>query len=187
MKLFYIIFLQYIFISIPTLAKETWILDKDLSAIQFELPILFANNVKGEFNKIEGLVEIDLDKKKQNKAIFSVDIKSIDINYNKYKTLLLSNIFFDVKKFPIALVDTRKFSYQDKNKINLDIELTIKGISHSIPLSLEIIPLTKELIQLKGELKFSRTKFQIGTGKWSNTSILKNKVKIYINLFLYKA
>ena len=75
-------------------AQEIWFLDKNLSTINFELPLFLAKNVKGKFIDIDGLVEIDLSKEKNNKGIFSVKIDSIDINYDKYRDLLLSDIFF---------------------------------------------------------------------------------------------
>ena len=183
---FSIYFLIYFFYSAHTIAKETWILDKELSTINFELPVLLANNVKGSFQLLQGLVEIDLDNKINNKAIFSIDIHSVEMNYNKYKTLLLSDIFFDSNKFPIALVDTKKFSYQDEKEINLNVELSIKGISNSVPLTLEIIQFTKELVQIKGRVEFSRTAFQIGINQWKNTSVLKDMANIDLNLFLFK-
>ena len=83
-----IFFLSIIFINFSVLGSEKWILNKDISTIKFELPIFLVNNVKGEFNEIEGLIEIDLQKKINNKAIFSVDIKSVDMNYIKYKEIL---------------------------------------------------------------------------------------------------
>ena len=186
MKLFFILFFSFVFIFSPTIAKETWILDKDISTIKFELPIFLANNVKGEFKEIQGLVEIDLDEKKNNKAIFSVDIKSINMNYTKYKKLLFSNIFFNVEKYPIALIDTKKFYYYNENSLELNVELMIKGITNTVPLILKIIPLAEELIQIKGELKFSRIAFEIGEGQWKNTSILKDEITINVNLFLFK-
>jgi len=167
-------------------ADEKWKVDKELSTISFELPVLFAKNVRGTFKSIEGLIELDLDKKESNKAIFSVVIDSIDMNYAKYRDLLLSNIFFDAKKFPIAIVDTKKFSYQDEKKITLDVELTIKGESEIVPLTIFIKRLGEELVQIESELNFSRTYFNIGTGKWSNTAILKDKAIIKTNLFLFK-
>ena len=179
-------FLYFLFISLTTLAKETWILNKDISTIEFELPILLANNVSGKFKEIEGVIEIDLNKKMNNKAIFSADIKSIDMNYKKYKNLLLSNIFFDSQQFPKALVDTKKFSYENEKVVNLNVELTIKGITNSVPLTLEIIKLAEELVQIKGRLKFSRTDFQVGIEQWKNTSILKDQANINVNLFLSK-
>ena len=184
-KLFFVIVNLLIFSDI-CLASEKWILDKSISSIKFELPVLFAKNVKGQFNTIEGFVEIDLDKKENNKAIFSVAIGDIEINYKKYKNLLLSEIFFDEKRFPIALVDTRKFSYTDEKEIIIDAEFTIKGKSQIIPLTIKITQLAKEVVQIQSDLQFSRTDFEIGIGSWKNTSILKEKVKIKTNLFLFK-
>ena len=175
-----------LFISLPSKSTETWILDKKLSSIEFELPIFLGNNVKGVFKEIEGLVEIDLNSQNNNKAIFSADINSINMNYKKYKKLLLSNIFFDAKKFPKALVDTKKFSYQNQKLLDLNVELTIKGVTNIVPLSVEIIRLAESLVQIKGEIKFSRTSFNIGIRQWKNTSILKDKAHIIIDLFLFK-
>ena len=44
----------------------------------------------------------------------------------------------------------------------------------------------EELVQIQSELAFSRTNFGIGIGKWQNTSILKDKVKLKTNLFLFR-
>ena len=175
-----------LFFASSIYAGEKWGVDKELSTISFELPVLFAKNVRGTFKNIEGFIEIDLDKKKNNKAIFSVVIDSIDMNYAKYRDLLLSNIFFDAKQFPIAVVDTKKFSYQNEKKITLDVEVTIKDKSEIVPLTILVKRLGEELVQIETELSFSRTFFNIGTGKWSNTTILKDKATIKTNLFLFK-
>ena len=37
----------------PLNANEVWLLDKDLSTIEFEVPVFFAKNVKGGFEEIE--------------------------------------------------------------------------------------------------------------------------------------
>ena len=108
------------------------------------------------------------------------------MNYAKYKNLLLSDIFFDAKQFPIVVVDTKKFSYHNEKEITLDAELTIKGKSEIVPLNIVVKRLGEELVQIESELSFSRTYFNIGTGKWSNTAILKDKAKIKTNLFLFK-
>ena len=187
---FFFIFLVFLTInfsiSTKVISKESWLLDKNLSSIEFELPVLFANNVQGKFEEINGIIEIDLANKKNNKAIFSVKINSINMNYKKYKNLLLSDIFFDSYNFPVALVDTKKFSYKNENEFSLEVELTIKGKTEIVPLDIEIIHLANELIQIKTDLDFSRTLFNIGTGKWKSTAILKDKGVIKTNLFLFK-
>ena len=187
---FFFIFLFFLTInfslSTKVISKESWLLDKNLSSIEFELPVLFANNVQGKFEEINGVIEIDLANKENNKAIFSVKINSINMNYKKYKNLLLSDIFFDSYNFPVALVDTKKFSYKNENEFSLEVELTIKGKTEIVPLDIEIIHLANELIQIKTDLDFSRTLFNIGTGKWKSTAILKDKGVIKTNLFLFK-
>ena len=176
----------FIFPSHFIFAKETWVLDKELSSITFELPIFLAPNVKGEFEEIEGLVQIKSEKNEKNKAIFSVKINSIKMNYNKYKDLLLSEIFFNESKFPLALIDTNIFNYLNQNELDLIVELSIKGKTLNVPLKLKIIHLTENLVQIISDLKFSRTSYQIGTGIWSSTAILQDKIIIRTNLFLFK-
>ncbi len=180
--------LIFFLITLPhsSFASERWILDKSLSTIQFELPVLFAKNVKGTFNSIEGFVELDVNQKENNKAIFYVEVNDLDMNYIKYKDLLLSNIFFDTQQFPKAVVDTKKFSYANEKDLALDVELTIKGKSEIVPLLVNIKRLAEELVQIQSELSFSRTAFEIGIGKWKNTSILKDEVKLSTNLFLFR-
>ena len=106
---------------------NTWYLDKKISDIKFELPLFMSNDVKGKFNSFEGFVVIDLENKKNNRALFSVKIDSIELNYNKYIDLLLSDIFFNEKKFPIIVIDTKKFEVpKNKNFNQFNIELQIK-------------------------------------------------------------
>ena len=188
LKIFKIFFiLLFLFFSSDKLyASERWVLDKTLSTIEFELPVFLANNVQGKFNNIEGYIELDVDNKINNKAIFSVQINDLDMNYIKYKDLLLSNIFFDSFQFPKAVIDTKKFSYDNEKEILLNVELTLKGKSEMVPLIIYVTRLADELVQIQSELIFSRTKFNIGINKWKNINILKDKVKLKTNLFLFR-
>ena len=183
---FFLIILYFIIQPTLTSASERWILDTSLSTVEFELPVLFAKNVKGKFNSIEGFVELDLTKKENNKAVFAVQINDIDMNYIKYKDLLLSKIFFDAENFPKAVVDTKKFLYVNDTEIELEIELSIKGRNAMVPLKVYVSRLAEELVQIQTKMIFSRTAFNIGIEKWQNTSILKDKVQLQTNLFLFK-
>ena len=184
-KFFLFLFLLNVIPSVSH-AAERWILDKSLSTIEFELPVLFAKNVKGSFNTIDGFVELDVNQKENNKAIFYVEVNDLDMNYIKYKDLLLSNVFFDAQQFPKAVVDTKKFSYVNETEFSMDVELTIKGKSAIVPLVINVKRLAEELVQIQSELIFSRTAFEIGIGNWKNTTILKDKVKLSTNLFLFR-
>ena len=186
LKVIISLFLIFLFCK-QILANDLWTIDKNISSIEFEVPVLFANNVIGKFNEFDGFVSLDLSNQNNNKALINVRVDSLDINYKRYKDLVLSEIFFDTKKFPLGLIDTNnfKFNYKD-NMINLIGELTIKGKSQNIPIDIEIIKLASELVQVKSEISFSRNDFEIGTGNWKNTTILKDKIKIKANIFLFK-
>ena len=186
LKVIISLFLIFLFCK-QSVANDLWTIDKNISSIEFEVPVLFANNVIGKFNEFDGFVSLDLSNQNNNKALISVRVDSLDINYKRYKDLVLSEIFFDSKKFPLGLIDTNnfKFNYKD-NMINLIGELTIKGKSQNIPIDIEIIKLASELVRVKSEISFSRNDFEIGTGNWKNTTILKDKIKIKANIFLFK-
>ena len=183
---FLILLILCVGLSSKSIANEKWILDKNISSISFEVPVLFATNVIGKFENIDGFVKLDLKDKKNNKAILSVDIESLKVNYKKYMDLILGPVFFDSTKYPFGVLDTKKFAYNNEEKLKLDIELSIKGITKTIDTELIIINLTSDLVQIKGLLEFSRNDFNIGTGNWKNTAILKDKIIINSNLFLMK-
>ena len=186
LKVIISLFLIFLFCK-QSVANDLWTIDKNISSIEFEVPVLFANNVIGKFNEFDGFVSLDLSNQNNNKALISVRVDSLDINYKRYKDLVLSEIFFNSKKFPLGLIDTNnfKFNYKD-NIINLIGELTIKGKSQNIPINIEVIKLASELVQVKSEISFSRLDFEIGIGNWKNTTILKDKIKIKANIFLFK-
>ena len=186
LKVIFSLFFIFLYCK-ESVANDLWIIDKNISSIEFEVPVLFAKNVSGKFNIFDGFVSLDFSNQNNNKALINVSIDSLDLNYKRYKDLVLSEVFFDVKKFPLGLIDTNnfKFNYED-NKINLMGELTIKGKSQKIPIDIEVIRLASELVQVKSEISFSRNEFDIGTGSWKNTTILKDEIKIKAKIFLFK-
>ena len=109
----------------------------------------------------------------------------MNLNYDKYKELLLSNVFFDEANFPIIIIDTKKFNILDNsNTLQINAELQIKDIVHIIPLMIEINHLANDWVQIKTDLKFSRTAYELGKGSWFSTLILRDKIRLKANLFL---
>jgi len=180
------IFFYTILISKFLIAAETWVVDNKISEISFEVPVLFASNVEGKFIDFDGLVQIDINENHDNKAIFYVSINSIETNYKKYRNLLLGPIFFDSMNFPLSVLDTKNFQFKNNDDNVLDVELTIKNKSKNLPINLKIIQLTNDLVQVKGELFFNRLDFNIGIDKWRNTTFLKDRVRLFFNIFLIK-
>ncbi len=158
MKVIFSLFFIFLYCK-QSAANDLWTIDKNISSIEFEVPVLLTKNVIGKFNEFDGFVSLDLSNQNNNKALINVRIDSLENNF--------------------------KFNYED-NKIYLIGELSIKGKSQNIPINIEVIKLASELVQVKSEISFSRNDFKIGTGNWKNTTILKDKIKIKANIFLFK-
>jgi len=45
---------------------------------------------------------------------------------------------------------------------------------------------SEDFVQVKAITSFSRNDFNIGTGQWRNTTILKDNIKLEANIFLIK-
>ena len=60
----------------------------------------------------------------------------------------IDSIFFDANKYPISVLDTKKFSYENEESVLLNIELTIKGISKIIPVNLKVSDYSEDFVQL---------------------------------------
>lgn len=188
MKIFANFIFCIVFICINSLQVEgrsVWVLDKELSEVKFELPVLLMDNVIGKFKEIEGFVVINSENKQNNKAFFSVNINSIELNYHTYKELLFSDIFFDELNFPYAIIEINKFNDpQNLNILQINAELQIKNIIQVIPFNIEINHLANNLVQLKCDLEFSRNSYNLGKGNWSSVLILNDKIQLKANLFL---
>ena len=89
MKVIFSLFFIFLYCK-QSAANDLWTIDKNISSIEFEVPVLFANNVIGKFNEFDGFVSLDLSNQNNNKALINVRIDSLDINYKRYKDLVIS-------------------------------------------------------------------------------------------------
>ena len=131
---------------------------------------------------INGISRFNINKEIETNKLY----RTCEVNYEKYMDLILGPVFFDSTKHPFGVLDTKKFAYNNEEELSLNIELSIKGITKKIDTELTIINLTSDLVQIKGRLEFSRNDFNIGTGNWKNTTILKDNIIIKPNLFLIR-
>ena len=174
------------------LAKNNWILDKKLSEIYFQLTLLPADDLIVRFNEFDSYIFIDNNNTLINNFNLSINIDSIELNNSKLKDFLLSNLFFNVKKYPNLIVKTEKIIIQKIE--NATAKIQIKNISHELPVTLEIFKLTKNLIQIKTKFVVPRKLYGLGKNQWQSKfeffakekSILLDKIKFSTNLFFFK-
>lgn len=125
-------------LSLPALAfATTWNIDPDHSNIGFKVRHLMISNVKGNFEKLTGLVDINDKDITKSKVDVSIDTASINTNVQKRDDHLRSADFFDVAKFPTMTFVSKKVAKAGKDKLKVTGDLTLHGITKQVVLDVE--------------------------------------------------
>ena len=174
----------FLFLCTNSFALEKWIVNNKNSSVNFSIPVLLSENVTGTFKKFNGFIEVDR-KNFEGVANITIDINSITTNYDlDYGDLIRSEVFFNISQFPKASIKTKDFLINKDNTAYAFATVNIKGNEKDfkIPLSYNLQGTNKAIA--KGAFAFKRTDFEIGTGLWSSTLVLKDEVTINVILSL---
>src|SRR5207247_5613881 len=86
----------------------TWDLDPAHTSVQFSVRHLMVSNVRGEFAKVSGSVEVDEKDLAHSKIQAAIDAASIDTRVEKRDTHLKSPDFLDVARYPTISFVSKK-------------------------------------------------------------------------------
>lgn len=116
---------------------STWNIDPDHSTAQFKVKHLMISNVKGNFEKVSGVLELnDKDILKSSVSV-NIDVASINTNIKKRDDHLRSADFFDVVKYPAITFKSTKVEKAGKSGLKVTGNLTIKGVTKVVVLKVE--------------------------------------------------
>ena len=125
-------------LALPTFAfATTWTIDPDHSNVGFKVRHLMVSNVKGNFEKHTGVVEINDKDITKSKVEVSIDTNSINTNVQKRDEHLRSAEFFDVAKYPAMTFVSKKVAKAGKDKLKVTGDLTLHGITKQVVLDVE--------------------------------------------------
>jgi polyisoprenoid-binding protein YceI len=116
---------------------STWNLDPAHSQASFTIRHLVISNVRGEFQKFTGAVQLDdkdLSKSSVDVTIQSASIDTANADRDKH---LRSADFFDVEKFPTIAFKSTKVEKAGDGKLNVTGNLTMKGVTKPVVLAVE--------------------------------------------------
>jgi polyisoprenoid-binding protein YceI len=125
-------------LSLPAMAfATTWNVDPEHSNIGFKVRHLMVSNVKGQFDKHTGVVDINDKDVTKSKVEVSIDTASINTNVQKRDDHLRSPDFFDAAKFPTMTFVSKKVAKAGKDKLKVTGDLTLHGITKEVVLNVE--------------------------------------------------
>jgi polyisoprenoid-binding protein YceI len=125
-------------LALPALSSATtWTIDPDHSNVGFKVRHLMVSNVKGNFDKHTGTVEINDKDITKSKVEVSIDTNSINTNVQKRDEHLRSADFFDVAKYPTMTFISKKVAKAGKDKLKVTGDLTLHGVTKTVVLDVE--------------------------------------------------
>jgi len=122
--------------AIPGYVAGTWTIDPVHSEVGFSVRHMMVSKVRGRFTNFTGEIVTAEDPFKSS-ATAEIDLKSITTGQDQRDEHLRSADFFEVEKYPTMTYRSTSARFEDGNYI-LDGELTLKGVTKSVPLVLEL-------------------------------------------------
>jgi polyisoprenoid-binding protein YceI len=125
-------------LALPTFAlAEVWQIDQDHSNVGFKVRHMMVSNVKGDFAKFNGVVDIDKKDVTKSKISVSIDTASVSTGVAKRDEHLKSADFFDVSKYPTMTFVSKKVTKAGKDRLKVAGFLTLHGVTREVVLDVE--------------------------------------------------
>ncbi|NVI89951.1 YceI family protein [Actinomadura sp. BRA 177] len=123
-------------VEIPGYVAGTWTIDPLHSDVGFTVRHLMVSKVRGRFGTFEGTV-VTGDDPLDSSVTATIDLASVDTGIAKRDEHVRSADFLDVEKYPTMSYRSTGVR-ADGGDYVLDGELTLRGLTKSVPLKLEI-------------------------------------------------
>lgn len=144
--------------------KITYSIDSVHSTVQFSVRHMMVANVRGEFTRLSGKIQLDSENPADSSVEARIDAASINTREPDRDTHLKSADFLDVEKFPTILFRSTQVEPKAGGG-TVNGELTIHGVTHQISLDVEgpgsetKDPWGKQRIGFSATTKLSRKEF----------------------------
>lgn len=138
MKRFIRLIAAVVTLAIPALASAaSWSIDPDHSNVGFKVRHMMVSNVKGEFAKYGGVVDIDDKDVTKSRVEVTIDTASISTGVAKRDEHLKSAEFFDVAKYPTMTFVSQKVKKAGNDRLKVYGLLTLHGVTREVVLDVE--------------------------------------------------
>lgn len=120
-----------------------WQLDTAHSEILFSVRHMMISKVRGQFEKFEVAVDMDLENPENTNVTTRIDAASINTREDKRDAHLKSPDFLNTEKFPYLVFKSTRVEPLGKNRARLSGDLTIQDATRPVELEVEFTGLAK--------------------------------------------
>jgi polyisoprenoid-binding protein YceI len=122
--------------GIPGYEAATWTIDPVHSEVGFSVRHMMVSKVRGRFNTFSGEL-VTADDPTKSSVTAEIDLSSIDTGQEQRDAHIKSADFFEVETYPTMTYKSTGIRVEDGEYV-LDGDLTLKGVTRSVPLRLEL-------------------------------------------------
>ncbi|HAE36523.1 MAG: YceI family protein [Candidatus Nomurabacteria bacterium GW2011_GWF2_35_66] len=115
-----------------------WSIDTMHSIIGFKVKHLMISNIRGQFNKFDGSVEMEDSDFIKASIKFKAETNSISTNNTDRDGHLMSPDFFDVTKFPVISFVSKEITEKGDNNFVVTGDLEIHGVVKEVNLDVKL-------------------------------------------------
>ncbi len=124
-------------IAAPGLTASEWKIDPAHSAAHFAVRHMMVATVRGDFEKMSGVINYDPANPEAGSAVIEIDAASINTRNAKRDDHLRSADFFDTAQFPTMKFESTKVEQAGEGKLKLTGNLTIRGVTREVIFDVE--------------------------------------------------
>jgi polyisoprenoid-binding protein YceI len=172
----------------PYGASPNWNIDPVHSGFYFGVQHIYAT-VNGFFQKYDGTIQFDPDNLKDSRVALEARVKSINTNHGKRDGHLLSDEFFDAKKYPVMTFESTSIEHVEGNAYTVEGVLTIKGVSKKVKVPATFFGMRdnpfnpkEEVAGFEARMTIDRLAYNVGNGKYYKMGVIGKEVDILISL-----
>src|SRR5258708_28590380 len=110
-------------------AHSSWQMDPAASGANFSVRHLMISNVKGEFSKVTGVVNLDEQDVTKSRVEVSIDVNTLTTREPDRDKPLRTADFFDVQNFPTMTFRSKRVEQVAAGKLKVTGDLTIRGVT----------------------------------------------------------
>lgn len=156
---------------------DTYEVDSDNSVIEFQYKQMGVN-MKGSFANLQGSITFDEDAPESMAAQIELPLDTVDTGTEEADEELIKPEWFDMANHPVATFESTQVAAEADGQYTVDGVLQIKGESQELSFPVQVSHDDNGKLVFETEFEIDRGDFDIGSGSWSDPSIVSNEVKI---------
>ena len=175
------------------MAKTKWNADLTHSELGFKIKHLMITNVPGSFKNFQAEVETDKDDFSAAQIRLTADVHSISTSNEPRDQHLRTADFFEADKHPQLIFQSTKIEKQNDDTFQLSGDLTMKGVTRPVRLSVEYNGITRDPwggeragFSVTGKLNRSDWGIRFNSALETGGVMLGEEVKIHAEIELVK-